>query len=890
MRFYSNKGLWAVMFLVMFTTAAFAQAVIKGSVLDSDNLPASNAEVFVVGKADKVFTDTDGNFSMEVKAGEGLLEIFDAVLGSQQIPFTVKSGEEKDLGTIVLEGQGVALESLVVVGRGVIDLDKDRSTPVAVSTIFKEEIQDKAQGNVEFPEVLENTPNVYVSNQAGGFGDSKMFTRGFDQTNTAFLLNGQPINGMEDGKMYWSNWAGMTDIANAVQIQRGLGSSKLAISSVGGTINIVTKTIDKKQGGYVQGIVGNDSYMKGSVGYNTGLSESGWAFSIALSHWQAHRKFARGTFGEGQNYFLSLGYKPNDTHSFNFLVTGAPQLHGHNFSKSIDRGSHNYNKYGTKWNPNYGFLDGKAFTWRQNYYHKPILNLNWDFNISDNSNLSTVLYASFGRGGGTGPLGDTRKPYGSNGSINYYQGGSDQYYNEVGDFLFDVLKQNNINNVANGEGSFRKGIVRRASVNNHNWYGLVSNFNQNISDELSFNIGFDGRMYNGDHFRQLTDLLGLKSYRDTYKRHESLGDNVVSATYSPTPWASLFDYANKNERVAYDYSEQINYIGGFGQLEYATDAFSTFFQGAVSTQTYQREGRWADLGKSEKLNKLGYNLKAGAAYNMNEENALYVNAGLYSRQPFLDNIFYDMRHSNVLQTDDVDNEDITGLEAGYKFETKGLQVNLNAYHTTWGNRFIYTSARKYKPVNSNQEYSVDILLSGVKQIHKGLELDFQAKPIRQFQINGYITYGHWLYDGVAKSRARDQDTNNLLEEVDLDLTGHKVGEAPQFSAGLGAKWDITRNLSWDANMNTYGKFYGFVNIPKLAEAVRQEKDYNQEKLKDYALVNTGLTYKFRFGSQKMKFRGNVRNLFNENYISQQDNYGYFFGNGRTWNASVTWEF
>ena len=62
------------------------------------------------------------------------------------------------------------------------------------------------------------------------------------------MLNGQPINGMEDGKMYWSNWSGMNDIANVVQIQRGLGASKLAISSVGGTVNFVMRSTTKSQG------------------------------------------------------------------------------------------------------------------------------------------------------------------------------------------------------------------------------------------------------------------------------------------------------------------------------------------------------------------------------------------------------------------------------------------------------------------------------------------------------------------------------------------------------------------------------------------------------------------------------------------------------------------
>ena len=104
------------------------------------------------------------------------------------------------------------LAEVVLVGSGIVDLAEDRKTPVAVSTITAAQIQSKTAGNREFVEAIQYTPSVYVSNQAGGFGDSQVFLRGFDQVNTAFLLNGQPINGMEDGRMYWSNWSGMTGI------------------------------------------------------------------------------------------------------------------------------------------------------------------------------------------------------------------------------------------------------------------------------------------------------------------------------------------------------------------------------------------------------------------------------------------------------------------------------------------------------------------------------------------------------------------------------------------------------------------------------------------------------------------------------------------------------
>ena len=83
--------------------------------------------------------------------------------------------------------------------------------------------------------------------QGGGYGDSRINLRGFDQRNTSILINGQPVNDMESGWVYWSNWQGLTDVASGIQIQRGLGASRLAVPSVGGTISIFTKAADKKK-------------------------------------------------------------------------------------------------------------------------------------------------------------------------------------------------------------------------------------------------------------------------------------------------------------------------------------------------------------------------------------------------------------------------------------------------------------------------------------------------------------------------------------------------------------------------------------------------------------------------------------------------------------------
>ena len=80
----------------------------------------------------------------------------------------------------------------VVVSSGVIDLAKERETPIAVSNITAQEVQLKV-GNLEFPEIMNKTPGVYATKQGGGYGDSRISLRGFDQRNTSFLINSSPL-------------------------------------------------------------------------------------------------------------------------------------------------------------------------------------------------------------------------------------------------------------------------------------------------------------------------------------------------------------------------------------------------------------------------------------------------------------------------------------------------------------------------------------------------------------------------------------------------------------------------------------------------------------------------------------------------------------------------
>ncbi len=868
--------------MLLINSVAFSQETIKGKVTDGDNnMPLTAANIVVKGTTDGTTANVDGEFTVTTNQTSGELVISFLGYDSKTIPFTISPGQILDMGEIGLMANAEKLEAVIIIGGGVIDLEEDRKTPVAVSTVSYREIQQKA-GNQEFPEVMKNTPSVYVAGQAGGYGDSKMYVRGFDQTNTAFLLNGQPINGMEDGNMYWSNWSGMTDVASSVQIQRGLGSSKLAISSVGGTVNIVTKATQLREGGFAQSIIGNDNYIKNTVSYNTGLMDNGWGVSALFSQWSGDG-YNRGTFGNGQNYFISVGYKPGDKHIFNFLIFGAPQQHDQNFTKAIS----SYLTNGRKYNNNYGYYKWDYLSERTNYYHKPVANLNWDFTINEAMQLSTVLYASWGRGGGTGSWG--------NGRVRTASGQVD----------FDAIEEYNTS-LPGGIGFIEPGVnggyAIRNSVNNHAWYGIVSNFNHKIGENLNYNAGIDLRTYKGDHYRTINHFIGLNGFAvdDNAQYPEGY---IVTESFSAKPWSALFDKADDNQKINYDYSERISYGGLFGQIEYAVDAFSAYVQGAVSSQSHIRWDRFGYTEteeESEKVSNTGFNIKAGANYNITENHSVFVNAGYYSRQPYHDNIYLNFGNDvNPL----TENEKITGFEAGYRYRSAYVDANVNAYMTRWKDRVTTTS--------DGDESTGDRIYfnnSGVVQLHEGIEVDFTAHPFSFLDVRGFGSFGNWRYDDDVYRRTFDEN-QNLMEEEIIDVDGGKVGGGAQTTYGLGVVYKITPGLSIDADWRNYDDLY--------STAVEKEN----VKLPSFDLFDAGVTYKIMFPKTSLTFRLNANNVFGEVYISEMTsatkttdlvdednpaagtyqsngqvykglatNNNVFFGNGTTWNFGMRFNF
>jgi len=899
-----------------------AQKTITGKVIDSElSDPLPGASVMLKESTKRTSTQTDGTFKLEVGQDKGVIKISFVGFTTVEKPFSFNGKQNIDLGTIELK-MGTQLEEVVLVGEDVLDVALERETPVAVSTVRSDYIQQKI-GNQEFPEILEQTPSVYVTKQGGGFGDSRMTVRGFNQVNTSVIINGQPVNDMENGRVYWSNWLGLADVASGVQVQRGLGATNLAIPSVGGTVNIVTKSTEKQASGRVQTLVGNDNYLKTLASLNTGLGDNGWAASMLVSRWEGDG-YVDGTKGEGYTYFGSIGYAPEDSdHALNMTFTGAGQWHHQRTARISLRDYFNYGGDDfRKFNLDWGTLNGEEYTFRRNFYNKPIATINWDWKINDKLSLATALYGSWGRGGGTGPRG-------RNFGINPFRQDLTSFINEgntdfrrvdnpnsdlYGTIDFDAVVDNNrAGSPYAVEGSPYQGLVlgsngfdengvnsnvaiRRASMNSHDWYGAISKLKYETGN-WTIGAGIDLRSYKGYHYRVLNDLLGLDAYFSTGNQNLSEG-LILTETITAKPFK---DTGLTTDKINYYNLGLVKWAGFNGKFEYKEeDKFSAIIQYGLSNQNYQREDYFAQPNNviSDDENKLGGYVKGGANYNIDNVHNVFFNAGYISRQPFFDAIFPNF--ANEINQD-AENESITSFEVGYGYTTSDLKINLNLYNTLWSDRFFTVGV----PLDGGQFGTAQF--SNVEQLHQGVEFEATYKPITDLKLSGMLSVGDWRYKENVDSRVFDENNEFLPNEsATLYLEDVKVGNSAQTSAAFMVDYSIIEGLGVDAGLRYFDNLYA--DFAPDDDEFLEADNKGAVKLPNYTVVDAGIDYKFTFDTSDLFIRLNVNNVFDEEYISEsrtnihvdentQNTYNGVdyrnsvnWGFGTTWNLSVSYNF
>ena len=814
------KKTMMLMFGLMMTISSFAQ--IKGRVIDQTSKDVLSGATVTTEKG-SVTTGLDGTFNLKTaKAGDKITVSF---IGYTNVVTIAKDGM-----VIELNSTSIGLKEVEVIS----SYGVDRKTPAAISSVKGRYVTENL-GSQELPELLKITPSAFITRSGGGVGDSRINIRGFDQRNIAVLINGIPVNDMESGQVYFSNWAGIGDALKQMQVQRGLGASKLAIQSVGGTMNIITKTTDAERGASFQQSLTDYGLSKSVLSYSTGNTKLG-AFSFVGST-TTGTGYVEGTYTKAYSYFLSYAKDLGLNHKLQIIALGAPQEHGQRSSRLTPA---EFEKYGRKYNKDLYVLNGELKNIVTNYYHKPIFQINDYWSINKTTTLTTSLYGSIGHGGGSGAIGRYETSIAKD---------------AAGHLLFDP--QATIN-AASTTGS-KYGL--RNSVNNHTWYGFLTTLNEQLSKSLNFTFGLDGRTYVGTHFREMRELIGGSYYKDFY----------TNATVD----ANASDFININKitppknRIAYDNDGRVKYLGTFGQLEYAKDNLSAFIQGAVSNTSYQRVDRfYADFAErlSPRVNIRGYNYKAGFNYNFTEKHNIFVNLGQYSRAPYFGFIFNGasptsataLNSGNTVNSN-INNEKATAFEGGYGFRSSAFKFKINAYYTTFVDRTVTSPLL----TNANgTQYKA--LISGQGAVHKGIEMEAELRVSKKLDLNAFASFGDWRWKGNARAIIRDDITGKDVTTF-IYSDGLMVGDQPQTQIGGYARYQVTKKLDISTTFTYNEKYYAYFDPTARTHASITSQPY---RLSPYGLADARVGYKFKAGKFPVHIQYQVYNIFDTDYWAE----------------------
>jgi outer membrane cobalamin receptor len=853
------------------TFPAMAQGFLSGRVVDSANdTPLAGALVSNATTGDVAISTNGGEFRIRRGAGEQLLAV--TFLGYQELELVVETAQPAELGTIALKTDAISVADIVVTA-GIVT--SDRQTPVAISNVTRSEI-DMKLSNQEFPEILKSTPSVYATKESGGYGDSRISMRGFNSENIGVLINGVPINGMENGKVYWSNWSGLSDVTSFMQVQRGLGASKLALSSVGGTINIVTRSTDAKKGGSVYYGIGNDGLQKLSFSVSTGLLDNGWAVTISGSR-QSADGYVRGTNYEAWNYFGNISKVfAGGRHRLSLTAFGAPQWHNQR-GNPYPIESYRTHEDGRRMNLSWGYKDGKIAggAYGYNEYHKPQISLVHTWEINTKSMLSTSIYGSFARGGG-------RRMFTRDGkSINYLSinNNTGKPYDDTmqtpeGHLDWDGVYELN-KSQATGEALIYEGMA----LNHHNWFGMLSTYNNQVTDNIKITAGFDGRYYSGFHGSGATDLLGADYFIDS------------SIAYRD-PTKPL----HKGDLTQYDETGQILWTGLFAQTEYSKDNLTAFLSGSASANFY----RWLNPGApyvnkadandpltgktaSKWVNFLPWSIKGGASYKLGEYHSVFANGGYFTRAPFFNSTFV----SYTIKTNpEAKVERVATAEAGYQFANNVFNVTFNGYYTLWLDKGMTRT-------NGPEIYNI----TGLNARHMGLELEASYRPSNRLRIKAMGSLGDWIWQDNVDASIYDENQNQIGASQTLYIGGTHVGNSAQITAALGVDWEPFKNLRVGGDYNWFGKNYADFDPAKRTDVKHDGQEAWQ--MPDYGTIDLQLSYSFTLGDNvKGTLYGNVNNLLDTWYIADARNGDnndartalVYYGFGRTWTAGLKFSF
>ncbi|MEX6626568.1 carboxypeptidase-like regulatory domain-containing protein [Tenacibaculum salmonis] len=919
-----------LLFLSLFTLNA--QNNVQGIIIHGDTEIPLESVIIRIEKTTIISkTNVDGTFTINnLPKGKQLVVISSKGFETQNFP-VVLSDKVLNLGTIFLYEDTVKYEDLSTI------------------TLTDDELNDESNTADNISGLLQASKDVYLRTTAYEWSSSFYRIKGLGSENSKVLINGIEMNKLYNGRPQWSNWGGLNDVLRNQDFSNGLLPSAYTFGGVLGVTNMNTRASDYRAGGKISYASSNRSYSHRLMAmYATGILKNGWALTVSVSKRKANEGFIDGTMYNANSLFISLEKIFNDNHSINATAIYAKNSRG----KSAANTQEVYDIKGIKYNPYWGFQNGKIRNSRIKRIEEPIFMLNHYWNIRSKTTLETGIAYQFGKTG--------------NSRIDF-NGGNDPdptYYRKLPNyFLKDSYYGKDFENAY-------KSLVKFQNDGQLNWNNLyVGNeksgdnalfalyedrtddkqltvntiLNSELTNNITLNANLEYRKLASENFANVLDLFGATGYLDINKFGNFGQDDYQNDVLHPNRIAKVGD------RFKYNYELDAEVYGGFAQLQFKYNKIDFFIAGTVNNTSYQRKGLYKNgiypgdvtnteiptsFGTSEKLKFFGYGAKSGFTYKVSGRHLLNFNGGYISKAPSIRNSFANSRLNN-LTVDSVGNllnEKIMSFDASYIVRSPFLTAKLTGYYTTIKDAtdiaFYFTSA---------ENLFIQEIVTGINKKHLGVELGIEAQVLSTFKLRAAANLGQYTYDNnpniaLASEISIDSeragfDKRGIKDYGKSSLKNYKVASGPQTTYSFGFDYrdpdywfvGVTGNYLDNAYVDPSAikRTTSFISddeqlFPNF-DPVLARKLLTQEKFDGYFTLNAIGGKTWRVGKNKyVGFFASVSNLLNKAYktggyeqgrtanygLESKDNaYGipvfgtkYWYGRGASYFLNINYRF
>ena len=759
-------------------------------------------------------------------------------------------------------------------------------------SLSDDELNDDTSASDNISGLLNSSMDVFYRTAAYEFSSSFFKVRGLDSDNAIVHINGIKMNKLYNGRPQWSNWGGLNDVLRNQELSNGSIPLKYNFGGILGSNNINIRASEYGEGGRITYSSSNRSYSNRLMAtYNSGMLEKGWAYSLSIGRRWGNEGYQDASFYDSNSAFLSVQKIFNGKHSLNLAAIYAPNRRG----KVSPNTQEVYDLKGIKYNEYWGYQDGEKRNSRVKRVVEPIILLNHDWSIDENSSLETSIGYQFGE------MGNSRLDYagGGNPSPAYYQDLPSYFLADTNGPDYEgayIAQENFVNdgqinwnriydaNITNNLSNLNAAYVLYEDRVDDTQLTLNSAYNKEINENIKITSSVNYRNLVSDNFAEISDMLGGYSYSNI-DSFDNLDYNLLSPN----------SIVSDGDKFKYHYKMNAEEISLFSMINFSYNKLEFYLAGDLTNTMYQRDGIFENeanagnsSGKGEEIKFDGYGVKAGITYKFSGKHILDFNSAYLQKAPSIRNTFTNSRvNHNVVGSDvnglinnsPISEEKVMSFDANYIFRTPIFTGRLTGFYSEVkdANEISFYYADGLVGFEDDSEFIQEIL-QGIDKKYLGVEFGVEAQIIPTVKLKGAASIGQYTYDNNPYLYLGAD--NNTVAVGPSNLENYKIAGGPQRAYSVGFEYrdpdywfiGVTSNFF----TNTYVDVSPLTRTQNfyLAQDGLPFNDYDidiardllrQEKFDDYMVVNMIGGKSWKIDDYFVGFFASINNILDQKY-------------------------